>query len=189
MKSKKCKICHDIFIPIRSLQPTCEKMECMIEYTNRHLKQQATNDKKEARKELKQYNMNDIPVLKRKAQKAFNEFIRLRDKDELCISCKYDFKNFTTEQPRQKHAGHYRPQGGNSLWRYEEKNCHAQCSICNNHLSANLIPYRENLIKKIGLEEVEILENTNTIKKWTKEELQDIIKTYKGKFKLLENIE
>lgn len=177
MKLKTCKICKEKFRPERQLQSVCS-YKCSLEYANKTLKKNATQTKRKYRKALKQYNMNDIPVLKRKAQEIFNKFIRLRDRKEPCISCGHDFNG---ENPRQMHCGHYRPQGGNSLWRYEEKNCHAQCSICNNHLSGNLVPYRENLIKKIGLEEVVILEDTNTIKRWTKEELQEIIKIYKEK--------
>jgi len=88
---------------------------------------------------------------------------------------------------RQFHCGHYKPQGGNSLLRFDEKNCHAQCSICNNHKSGNLIPYRENIIKMYGLKFVEEMESMNTIKKWAKKELQEIIDKYRVKVKELKN--
>ena len=134
--------------------------------------------KAKQRKAKMHFKQNDKKHLLKIAQDTFNKFIRLRDKDEPCISCGYisDGKN-----SRQWHAGHYRPAGQNSALRFDELNTHKQCSICNNHKSGNLVPYRENLIKKIGLDKVEELENQKTLKKWAIEELQDIIDTYKAK--------
>jgi len=181
-KQKTCRICKSKFIPSRQLQPTCNTMDCMIKYSDLHLSKKIKEKKKEAFRELKKFNDSDIPVLKRKAQKIFNEFIRLRDKNLYCISCGHDFKS---DKPRQAHAGHFRPMGGQGIHRFNEKNCHKQCSICNNHLSGNLVPYREALIIKIGLKSVESLENNRDTKKWTKEELQNIIKKYAKKVKEL----
>lgn len=137
---------------------------------------------KKKRKTLKQFNDSDVSVLKRKAQIAFNAYIRKRDENLNCISCDH---NFNSDKPRQRHAGHYRPQGGHSLLRYDERNCHVQCSICNNYKSGNLADYRLALIEKIGLEVVEELESIDTTKRWSVEELQEIIKTYKFKMKEL----
>ena len=65
------------------------------------------------------------------------------------------------------------------ILRYDLTN--ATCINSNNYKSGNLVAYRENLIKKIGIEEVERLETEKPVKKWTAEELQDIINTYKAK--------
>lgn len=178
MNKKTCKYCKERFEPIRSFQKNCLKTEC-IEANN-----EVTREKKRKanRKALKQFNDSDVAVLKRKAQEVFNRFIRLRDKDLPCISCGHDFNG---KNPRQRHAGHYKPQGGNSLLRYDERNCHAQCSICNNHKSGNLAAYRIALIEKIGLEVVEELEATKTPKKWTIDELNSILYKYKEKIKEL----
>ena len=190
MKKRTCKVCKKKFIPSPNmfLPPTCSNYECMLEYSNKHLAKKKIEVKKTNRKVLKKFNDSDISILKRLAQKLFNQYIRTRDKDLPCISCGHNFKTYIDEnnkkhEARQRHAGHYKSQGGNSLWRYDEDNCHAQCSICNNHLSGNLVPYRENLTFKIGIERVEELESINTIKKWTKEELDEIITTYRKKLK------
>ena len=60
-------------------------------------------------------------------------------------------------------------------------NVHLQCSVCNNHLSGNLINYRTNLVKKIGLEHVELLEGPQEPKRYRHEEILAI----KAKYKLL----
>ncbi len=173
---KTCKVCRIKFSPIRQLQPTCEKMECMIEYSNKHLAKKKKEAKKNNFRDKKKLLSEDIGHLKKVAQKTFNEFIRLRDKDLPCISC-------GTTNNIQYHAGHFKPAGGFSYLRFNENNCHKQCSVCNNHKSGNLIPYRDNLILKIGIEEVDKLEVPNVIKKWSVEELQDVIETYRDKVK------
>ena len=117
------------------------------------------------------------------ARDTFNKYIRLRDKDEPCISCGYisDGKN-----SRQWHAGHYRPAGQNTALRFDERNVHKQCEQCNRRKSGNLVHYRENLITKIGVVTVAILESEKSTKKWSVEELQEVIRTYKQKIKDLE---
>ena len=173
------------------MQPTCFEMDCQIAYANKTLsknkqfevkkKKQVTQAQNKARKEL---NWNDVKWLKKQAENVCNRYIRLRDQKlhgNTCISCGYDFKI----GGRVKNAGHYKPQGGNSLWRYDERNIHLQCDRCNMHLAANLTPYRVNLIAKVGIEVVEELENTKTPKRWSVEELKEIIETYKLKIKEL----
>lgn len=178
MKMKTCKICKNKFELTRQLQPTCNDIKCMSEYAMKHLSRQKNAEKAKARKALKQYNDSDRSILLRKVQKAVNEYIRLRD-GEKCISCKYEGNG------RQFHAGHYRPQGGNSALRFHHDNINAQCSICNTRLSGNLAAYRINLIDKIGLERVEALESMNNIKKWAVEELHQIIDEHKTMIKEL----
>ena len=63
--------------------------------------------------------------------------------------------------------------------RFEELNTHKQCMPCNSHLSGNLINYRINLIKKIGLEAVEWLEGPHKPKKYTIENLKEIRDKYR----------
>ena len=109
------------------------------------------------------------PALKNKAQKVFNCFIRDRDKDLGCISCGGSVD----------HAGHYLSQGHNSMVRFNEINVNGQCIRCNSFLHGNFINYRFGLIKKYGIEKVELLElNQHKIKKWTAFELGLIISVY-----------
>lgn len=173
MKDKKCKACGLIFTPERQFQTTCG-YECAIDYARLKQKQNLTKQKNKAVKKLKE---NDIPTLKRLAQTLVNKYIRERDKLLPCVSCGYDGTD------RQWHASHYMPMGNNSAIRYDEDNIHKACSICNNHLSGNLVPYRVELIKKIGLEKVIFLETQKHPKKWSIEELNEIITKYRNKLK------
>ena len=173
LKAKICKWCKQKFTPERQFQTTCS-YECAINYT-REL--QLKKKKKEATKAKAEFKANDKSILKRLAQTLVNKYIRERDKLLPCISCGF---NGTS---RQWHASHYMPMGNNSAIRFNEDNIHKACSICNNHLSGNLVPYRVALIKKIGEEKVIFLESQKHAKKWSVEELQEIIKTYREKLK------
>ena len=169
VRAKTCKACQIKFIPERQFQAVCS-WECSLEY-NKILKQ------KKVRKEKKEFKENDIAVLKRLAQTLVNKWIRVRDNALPCISCGFNGDS------RQWHASHYMPMGNNSAIRFNEENIHKACSICNNHLSGNLVPYRFALINKIGIDRVEWLEQQKQPKKWSLEELKEIIKTYKEKIK------
>jgi hypothetical protein len=80
----------------------------------------------------------------------------------------------------QIHAGHYRSVGAHPELRFEPDNCHAQCAQCNNFKSGNLTEYRANLIKKIGLQRVEWLEGPQEKRKFSIEELKELLTHYKG---------
>jgi hypothetical protein len=174
IKQKKCKVCGTMFTPFQTTQMVCS-IPCAITHGK------ATQAKK-VRQEIRQ----DREALKTRqdwtyeAQKLFNKYIRMRDKNEPCISCGRHHQG-------QYHAGHFRTTAAAPQLRFHEDNVHKQCSVCNNHLSANLLEYRKRLIQKIGADRVEQLENDSTIKRWTIEELQEIKRIYKNKCKELDN--
>jgi hypothetical protein len=89
--------------------------------------------------------------------------------------------------PKKENAGHF--WNANNHWsvRFDERNVHLQCEHCNTYLSGNLINYRYYLISKIGKDEYEKLESeANKTRKFTIEELKEIINTYKQKIKQYE---
>ena len=59
---------------------------------------------------------------------------------------------------KQAKGGHYIPRRHRAT-ELEEDNINPQCARCNGFLSGNQILYRDNLVKTIGLERVERLEN------------------------------
>lgn len=158
------------------LPPTCEKYECRVAYSEKHLSKKAKEKKTQVNKEKREHKAKDKTILRELAQKLFNQYIRLRDASLPCVSC-------GTTNDIQYHAGHYKPAGGFSYLRFDENNVHKQCVRCNTYLSGNLVPYRVALIEKIGIEEVERLEQPNQIKSWDADELQEIIKKYRQKIK------
>lgn len=116
----------------------------------------------------KQKKEPKLSELKKIVQKKVNAYIRERDKDLPCISCGRVADTY--------HGGHYISQGSGGALRYNFDNIHKQCAGCNLFKHGNLIEYRIALIQKIGIERVEWLENhRHDIKKWTKEQLQDVL--------------
>ena len=116
--------------------------------------------------------IKSIPKLLAEAQKVFNKFIRERDKDNGCISC---------PTGRVEHASHYLSQGHHGHLRFNEINVNGSCLRCNKFLHGNLISYRSGLIKKVGEQKVLLLESqAHSVKKWSRIELETIIKMYKN---------
>lgn len=114
----------------------------------------------------------------REAQALVNEWIRLRDASEPCISCGRHHEG-------QYHAGHFRTVASAPELRFEPLNIHKQCAPCNNHLSGNILNYRPRLIEKIGIEAVEWLEGKHEPKRYTIADFQAIKAEYREKIKQL----
>ena len=173
-RPKKCKACGEKYQPDRPLTEVCG-VKCAIELAK------IKREKKQKKKDRERLaELRPLSHWLNETQKVFNEYIRLRDSGEPCISC-------GTMVTNEWCAGHYRTRGAASHLRYSELNCHKQCNrYCNLELSGNIINYRPRLIKKIGLEAVEALENDNTPKSWTREELEELRKVYRAKIKALQ---
>ena len=114
-------------------------------------------------------------------QIVFNQYIRLRDINDGCISC-----NKGAEWQGQFHAGHYYSRGHSSSLRFNLWNCHKQCSVCNNHLSGNIGEYTPKLIGKIGSDRFEyLLQNKSLVAnydiEWIKRAIRITKKAIKAK--------
>ena len=119
----------------------------------------------------------------KRAQAAVNAYIRARDAGQPCISC-----GKPDDGSHQRHASHYRSVGGHPELRFCELNIWASCSVCNNYLSGNLVPFRAALVAKIGLDKVEFLEGPHEPKRSRKEDYPAIEAEYKAKLKELKSI-
>lgn len=170
-----CSICLGEYLPKYKTQKTCLDPICKKE--NKRQEARARADRRETK--ARQEKLKRPSDWKRDLQTIFNKFIRIRDEQEPCISC-------GRHHTGQYHAGHYRSVGSSPELRFNELNCHKQCSVCNNHLSGNLINYRINLIKKIGLASVEYLEGKHEPLKIDGEGCKRFIEYYKLKIKQLE---
>ena len=175
MKLKKCKYCKSNFVPIAFLQKNCFDPNCVTEWIQ-ETKQKAWQ-KKKAKLKADLMTIQDHIKL---AQQVFNKFIRLRDAGQNCISC--------NKKSLKENAGHF--YNANNHWnvRFNEHNVNLQCEYCNTYLHGNLIEYRENLINKIGITDYSILEaESRKTRKFSIDELKELITVYKAKIKNLEN--
>lgn len=176
MKPATCCICKTQYVKSRSMQKVCS-VSCSIKHAEQTKERQkgreSAAERAQTREKLKA--METYPQLVKKAQTAFNGFIRARDAGKPCICCG---KPLGTE-PNTFDAGHYRSVGSAPHMRFVEENVHGQLKRCNNYLAGNAVEYRKGLIARIGLEAVERIESDQTLRKYTKEGLIEIAKHYR----------
>ncbi|WP_233979578.1 recombination protein NinG [Pectobacterium versatile] len=169
-KPKTCPICSTEYTPRSTTQKVCHNYKCAIAFNQQIAEQKAK------REEWKQAKLQRLELKQRReaiktpsewssdAQKAVNRFIFWRDYGKPCIACgkalNYGVRGGAVD------ASHYRSRGSAPHLRFNIFNNHAGCVHCNRDLSGNLIPYRINLIGKIGLHRVERLEHDNTSRKF-----------------------
>lgn len=177
-KTRRCKGCKD-YKPADGGIKVPLGWFCSGECASDWAWQQEQKRRSKAKAKPRRKVVHDRRWHLKEAQKWFNKYIRLRDRDEPCISCGRYHNG-------QYHAGHYLATAARPHLRYDESNCHKQCAPCNNHLSGNLVNYRISLIEKIGLEEVERLENDHNDNRFNIDDLKELIEKYKSKCKGIE---
>lgn len=136
-----------------------------------------TKQKPVKRAKLSPQSKSTRSLLIRKADRIFSIFIRRSyavNGMTRCVTC----SNLLPWRDIQN--GHFIPRRKMQV-RWDEKNCHPQCSHCNETLSGNLQKYKEYLIRRYGedaLLELQLkAEKTN---KLTHADIQAIIDLYTG---------
>lgn len=181
MKDRLCRDCKQEFTPHRPMQPRC--IPCAIIKGRDKTRKDAARVEREERKatRIKLDALKTRSEWAREAQAAFNGYIRHRDQEQPCISCGITVAKWD--------AGHYRSRAAAPELAYSELNCHKQCAQCNTFKAGNVVEYRINLIKRIGIANVEWLEGTHPPKKYTIDQLKEIKATYKAKLKAAKDCE
>lgn len=178
IKVLKCRSCKQEFEPLYRdglvLSRLCIK--CLIEKKRTIDKRQQKRELKAQKDKLKTHS-EWLKIL----EKVFNEYIRLRDKGDPCISCGQPYGTFTES------AGHFFTVGAYPNLRFNEDNVHLQCWWnCNKNKSGNIAEYLPNLINKIGIDRYnKLLEARKEPLKLSIEEIKEQIVIYKNKVKQL----
>ncbi len=188
MKPSTCKVCRCEYVRARPLQKVCSPA-CAIEHTRQQSEKKearaATEWRRYARQKLE--SMQTRPELVKKAQSAFNAFIRARDAGKPCISCGTPLQ--AAQVGGAFDCGHYRSVGSAPHMRFVEDNAHGQCKHCNRHLAGNHVAYRIGLIQRIGLRAVELIEDDNTSRKYTREGLEELARHYRSETRKKNSLE
>lgn len=189
-KEKKCKNpeCGERFAPFNSLQKVCGKVECALVVGRQELQRRKKQEQKEYRSETRERKkkLKTVKDWLSDAQKVFNRYINLRDKDLPCISCGASRQDAGYSGGGVWNASHYRSRGACSSLRFDEDNVHKSCAQCNTHKSGNIAEYTPALIDKIGQERFDRIKNANPVKRWTIEEAKAIKAEYTNKIKEIE---
>lgn len=172
----RCKNCKDKFEPIRFNHKYCLKDECIKAFV--------AEVKEKTWKETKTRMKTELKTTQdwlKEAQSIFNKYIRLRDEGLNCISCGKPIRKGNVD------AGHMWSAGGHSNLRFNELNVNAQCSRpCNKDKSGDVNNYRLGFVKRYGadkLAELDLIANLE--RRFTKDELKELIEVYKAKCKEL----
>lgn len=188
--ARKCRICGDKFKPkFSTIQATCEKIECILEYGRL---QAAKKKAKEHKKQKKDFYLNDVPYQLKLTQPVYN---KMRVKEELlwfnqrglepwCISCGKRHMDWC--------CGHLKTVGAQSNLRFDEKNTFLQCNrYCNMGLSGNIEGnknshgFKQGLINRFGEDEgksiIDYCESNTAPVKWSGTELAEMRKEFAAK--------
>lgn len=190
-KPRKCKAkgCTNTFIQRNSFEVVCS-LTCAINEGKRkeemkrekelRLQRQLEQVRFKELKDLHQRKHKKLSEYESEAKKAFQKWVRLRDKDLPCISC-----GATTSKPCWD-GGHYKKAEKYSGVIFNEFNCNKQCRKCNFYEDGNEANYRAGLVKKIGAKNVELLEtlaDKTRMYKYSRDELIGIRKHYEEEIK------
>jgi hypothetical protein len=186
IKDKKCRWCKELFIPAQSMQVVCTP-RCALAYS---LKKKAKAFKADTAVMKKAIKDKDRAYWQKRAQTVFNAWIRQRDTGLPCISC--GAVNPPSVTGGQWDAGHFKTRGAYPELRFTEDNCHKQCKKCNGgggnwSSKARTVDemYEIELIKRIGIERVEVLKAPHPPAKWSIAELKEIEREYKAKLRTI----
>lgn len=181
-RPKKCRVCRETFTPRKALQVVCSPNCALLHAKQKGERERKALDKIE-RKELRaaRERIKAKGDYMREAQAVVNRYVRLRDAHLGCVSC---------ERPAtwrgQWHASHYRSRGAAPHLRFNLHNIHKACSICNNHLSGNIMGYRPELVRRIGEERVAMLEANQERAGFTIDYLKRLKRVFAKKCRQLE---
>ncbi len=185
--------CHD-----HAIQFAMEKSAKQRERQAAKARRESETKAKEARKADRQRKMDVKPIgyWMKRAQAAFNSYIRARDIGLPCVSCGASPDAVEAAQGWKVggawDCGHFLSVGSHPELRFEPLNAARQCKSCNggagNYTKKNwqtAVDYRAELVKRIGADKVEWLEGPHNPKRYRKEDYQEIEALYKRKLKEL----
>lgn len=182
-KPKACRHCGHEFLPTRTTQRVCS-IACAVAVAAEKSKRDAENAAKRERQARRLALRADRERIKTRpehladCQRAFNAWVRERDRGLPCISCGRMHQG-------QWHAGHYRTVKAHPELRFEPDNVHQQCAPCNNHLSGNLVGYRKGLLTRLGQDRLSWLEGPHEAKHYSIEEIKAMTKHYRAETRRL----
>jgi len=184
-KERPCQVCKEPYVQYNSLQKVCRKFDCQLQFALKFADKSDALRKKAERKELreKKENIKRPKEWRADAQKAFNAYIRYRDRNELCICCDKPMK--INSIGGSYDCGHFRTRAAAPQLAFNEDNAFGQRVHCNRFRSGNQKAMEMGIRKRIGDARVDAILNNNAIRIFSIEDYKEIIATFKLKLKEL----
>ncbi len=126
----------------------------------------------------KVFKQNDLRRQHELTQAVANQLCNLLDAFKPCISCGRGY-----EGARKRNASHFKSRGANSFLRYDLRNLHSACVVCNLHLSGNIEGYKAGLCAAYGQWIIDYLESAPRSKDWTAQELIELRRSYSAEIR------
>lgn len=188
VRSKKCKVCEQEFIPRNSLQKCCS-IDCALKYATQDISKKEQKKQKEIERIEKasiRYRKEKLKTkndLIREAQEAVNRYIRLRDENKNCISCGCPLVRERVGGGFD--AGHFRSRGSAPHLRFYTLNIAGQCKKCNRYGGGERDLFKVGLINWLGADKVEQIECDHRPRHYTEDDLRRIKKIFNKKSRLI----
>lgn len=178
----RCAICKQRFEPLGMFQAKACSPDCAIELVARDkariaaakARKERAEDKK--RKNALKTNTEHLDL----TQRVVNKYVMVKYKDMPCICCgksPYD---------GVRNAGHFKSRGSSSFLRFHLWNIWPCCYRCNFEMGGNIQSYRPALIKLIGQDKVDFLDNAPKSRTYTVEYLERMRRIFAKKIRRLE---
>jgi len=123
----------------------------------------------EHRRQKRRFYDRDISHQLRLTQTAVNRLAKLLDAGKPCISC-----GRPDEGGRKRNASHLKSRGANSGLRFDLRNIHDACVVCNQYQSGNIQGFREGIVERYGQKMLDYLDSAERLRKWPIEALKTI---------------
>lgn len=184
IKQKLCKApnCNKLFTPrFNTMQEVCSPDCGVALHRYRKIKKKARDRKAER-------NSRSLPHQLELTQQSFNRMMRLLDADKPCVSCDKAAGTYNLT------AGHFLTVGAFPELRFDPRNCHAQCSGCNQgqqqkHKGDNATTrqkFEATLVNRYGQELVDHLKGPHTAKLYTCDHLRVLRAVFNAESRRLE---
>jgi len=186
-KAKKCKAkdCCNYFIPRNSMHSVCGPVCASKMVREKREREEAKKLKEQRRKDRETRDrLKTRSDWIKDAQREFNRYVRLRDRGTCCISCGVVLA-LESSVGGGYDCGHFRSVGSAPHLRFDPDNAHGQCKKCNRYGAGRVVEYRQGLVSRLGVDVVERLESDQSVKHYSTEDLKEIVRTYRAKWKEL----
>lgn len=186
-KAKKCKVkdCCNHFIPRNSMHSVCGPVCASRMVRDKRERQESQKLKEQRRKDRETRDrLKTRSDWIKDAQREFNRYVRLRDRGTCCISCGVVLA-LESSVGGGYDCGHFRSVGSAPHLRFDPDNAHGQCKKCNRYGAGRVVEYRQGLVSRLGVDVVERLESDQSARHYTIDDLKEIVRTYRAKWKEL----
>ena len=183
-KHPKCKVCKKPTRSFNSLNAYCSS-DCQMVWLKSTKGKKVVSITAKRRHKAKLAEVR-LPHWLAVTQKVVNQYVRLRDYAQPCISCgKWDWE-LKDSFSGKWHCGHYKTVGARSQLRFNTKNMNKQCVSCNAYNGGSLTGQIEGITARYGIERLDWLDGHHSSKEYDTAYLKRMRSVFNKKIKIMQ---